>query len=109
MVNVTVIEDQNSSFDFDEVTSVNIIHFDDIRKAQEIAKKDILNTLLVKLNHNVPGKEIYLKLESLQPSGSFKVRGAINAVKNLDHSKFDHSKYWQLCSRLSVGYQRMRF
>ena len=70
MINATVVEDQNSTFD--EVNSVNIIHIDDIRKAQKIAKKEILNTPLVKLNHNVPGKEIYLKLESLQPSGSFK-------------------------------------
>ena len=72
MENTTIVEDQNSSFN--EVNSVNIIHIDDIRKAQKIAKKEILlNTLLVKLNHNAPGKEIYLKLETLQPSGSFKV------------------------------------
>lgn len=86
MENTTIVEDQNSSFN--EVNSVDIIHIDDIRKAQKIAKKEILNTPLVKLNHNAPGKEIYLKLETLQPSGSFKVRGAFNAVKNLDHSKF---------------------
>lgn len=72
---------------FDKVESVDFIHIEDIRKAQRIGLKETQNTPLVKLNHNVPGKEIYLKLENLQPSGSFKVRGAYNAVKNLDHSK----------------------
>ena len=72
---------------FDKVKSVNTIHINDIQKAQKIAIKEILNTPLVKLHHNVPGKEIYLKLENLQPPGSFKVRGAYNAIKNLDHSK----------------------
>ena len=38
-----------------------------------------IRTPLVKLNHDGPG-EIYLKLENLQPIGSFKIRGAANAV-----------------------------
>lgn len=33
-----------------------------------------------------PAPEIYLKLESLQPIGSFKIRGAWNAIRKLDHS-----------------------
>ena len=78
---------KNSVSLFDKVKSIDSIPIDDILKAQRIAIKEILNTPLVKLNHDVPGKEIYLKLENLQPVGSFKVRGAYNAVKNLDHSK----------------------
>ena len=31
----------------------------------------------------MPGSEIYLKLETLQPVGSFKIRGALNAVRRL--------------------------
>src|SRR5262245_60176387 len=39
-----------------------------------------LRTPLVRLNApDLPG-EIYLKLESLQPIGSFKIRGAANAM-----------------------------
>jgi len=41
-----------------------------------------LRTPLVRLNHDGPA-EIYLKLECLQPIGSFKIRGAYNAVRLL--------------------------
>ena len=71
---------------FDKVKSIDLIPIDDIRKAQRVAIKEIFKTPLVKLNHDVPGKEIYLKLENLQPAGSFKVRGAFNAVQNLDRT-----------------------
>ncbi|GIT53843.1 MAG: hypothetical protein Ct9H300mP16_10030 [Pseudomonadota bacterium] len=32
----------------------------------------------------IPGREIYLKLENLQPIGSFKLRGALNAMRAAD-------------------------
>jgi threonine dehydratase len=41
-----------------------------------------VRTPLVRLNHDGPA-EIYLKLETLQPIGSFKIRGAYNAVRLL--------------------------
>ncbi len=41
-----------------------------------------VRTPLVPLNHDGPS-EIYLKLECLQPIGSFKIRGAYNAVRLL--------------------------
>jgi threonine dehydratase len=43
-----------------------------------------IRTPLLKLNSGVPGLNIYLKLENLQPWGSFKIRPAINALKTLD-------------------------
>ena len=49
-------EGQRNSI-FDKVKSVNTIHINDIQKAQKIAIKEILNTPLVKLHHDVPGKE----------------------------------------------------
>lgn len=39
-----------------------------------------VRTPLVRLDHDAPGMEIYLKLESLQPVRSFKLRGAYNAM-----------------------------
>jgi len=43
-----------------------------------------LRTPLVRLNADVAGgPEIYLKLENLQPIGSFKIRGATNALARL--------------------------
>jgi threonine dehydratase len=42
-----------------------------------------LRTPLVRLNHADGPVEIYLKLENLQPIGSFKIRGAANAMARL--------------------------
>ncbi len=38
---------------------------------------------------NITGKEVYLKLENLQKTGSFKVRGAYNKIRNLMPSAKD--------------------
>lgn len=43
-----------------------------------------LRTPLWRLNIDVPGTNIYLKLENLQPLGSFKIRAAVNAIKSKD-------------------------
>jgi len=40
-----------------------------------------VRTPLVRLQVDVPGTEIWLKLECLQPIGSFKIRGAANAIR----------------------------
>src|SRR5438270_4211424 len=45
-----------------------------------------VRTPLVRLNHDGPA-EIYLKLENLQPIGSFKIRGAYNAVRLLPEAQ----------------------
>jgi threonine dehydratase len=42
-----------------------------------------LRTPLVRLNSSASPAEIYLKLENLQPIGSFKIRGAANALAHL--------------------------
>jgi threonine dehydratase len=44
-----------------------------------------LRTPLVRLNGPDAPAEVYLKLENLQPIGSFKIRGAANALARLDH------------------------
>lgn len=53
----------------------------------EDARKHIyqacVRTPLVRLNDSSAPAEIYLKLENLQPIGSFKIRGAYNAVRLL--------------------------
>lgn len=41
-------------------------------------------TPLWRLDVDVPGTNIYLKLENLQPLGSFKIRAAVNAMKSRD-------------------------
>jgi threonine dehydratase len=54
----------------------------EIRAAHERIKDTIVRTPLVKLNVDDAPAEIYLKLETLQPIGSFKIRGACNAIRS---------------------------
>ncbi len=51
-----------------------------IEEARERIKGTVLRTPLVRLNIDDTPAEIFLKLENLQPTGSFKVRGASNAL-----------------------------
>lgn len=52
----------------------------EIEDARERIAGTIARTPLVKLETGSSGREIYLKLENLQPINSFKLRGAANAV-----------------------------
>src|SRR5436305_13199571 len=53
-----------------------------IDDARKHVYKAAIRTRLMRLNYEGPA-EIYLKLECLQPIGSFKIRGAYNAVRLL--------------------------
>ena len=52
----------------------------DIEEARRTIKGAAIRTPLVRLNFAEAPAEIYLKLESLQPIGSFKIRVAANAM-----------------------------
>jgi threonine dehydratase len=55
-----------------------VIPLDEIRRARERIGDDVLRTPLVPIGE---GGRILLKLECLQPVGSFKLRGALSAVR----------------------------
>ncbi len=52
----------------------------EIQAARERIKGSVIRSPLVRLNVDDASAEIYLKLENLQPIGSFKLRGAGNAI-----------------------------
>ena len=54
----------------------------EIRAAREAIVGSAIRTPLVRLHADAPA-EIYLKLENLQPIGSFKIRGATNAMAHM--------------------------
>ena len=56
-----------------------------IRDAATAVYGAAIRTPLIRLEHDgaAPGTQIYLKLETLQPIGSFKIRGAQNVVRQL--------------------------
>ena len=55
----------------------------DINAARKMIAGSAIRTPLVRLNVSDAPAEIYLKLENLQPIGSFKIRGAANAMGHL--------------------------
>jgi len=55
----------------------------DINAARKMIVGSAIRTPLVRLNVSDAPAEIYLKLENLQPIGSFKIRGAANAMGHL--------------------------
>ncbi len=63
-----------------------VIPLEEIRAARERIAGRVLRTPLVRLETD-GGGEIYLKLENLQPIGSFKLRGALNAVLQIEQAE----------------------
>jgi threonine dehydratase len=61
----------------------------DVRRAQAAIRGAAIRTPLVRLNADEGGAEIYLKLENLQPIGSFKIRGAANAMKSMPPAELE--------------------
>jgi threonine dehydratase len=57
-----------------------VIPLESIARARETLRGVALRTPLVRLRLEDAPAEIYLKLECLQPIGSFKIRGALNAM-----------------------------
>jgi len=57
-----------------------VIPLAEIEAARERIADAAIRTPLVRLNVNHGPAEIYLKLENLQPIGSFKIRGASNRM-----------------------------
>lgn len=55
----------------------------DINDARRMIAASAIRTPVVRLNISDAPAEIYLKLENLQPIGSFKIRGATNAMAHM--------------------------
>ena len=55
----------------------------EVREARQAIVGAAIRTPLVRLNTSDAPAEIYLKLENLQPIGSFKIRGAANAIAHM--------------------------
>ena len=60
---------------------------EDIRRAQPVVAQVAIRTPLLRLNVWDAPAEIYLKLENLQPIGSFKIRGAANAMSGMSKAE----------------------
>ena len=65
------------------IEPVRPISLSDIEQARERIAGTVLRTPLVKLDLPGSAADIYLKLENLQPTNAYKIRGAANAVAAL--------------------------
>jgi threonine dehydratase len=65
---------------------VRPITLEEIGKARVTIARTVLRTPLIRLDTGSGGPEIRLKLENLQPTNSYKLRGAVNAVAMLAES-----------------------
>jgi threonine dehydratase len=65
------------------IDPVRPIPIEDVEAARERIAGTILRTPLVKLDLGPDGPDIRLKLENLQPTNAYKIRGAANAVARL--------------------------
>jgi threonine dehydratase len=78
------------------------ITLDDIRAARERIARTVTRTPLLRLNVDAPA-EIYLKLENLQPIGSFKLRGASNAIRQLSPEALARGVYTASAGNMAQG------
>ena len=65
------------------VEPVRPISIEDVEAARERIAGTVLRTPLVRLDLGTGGPDIRLKLENLQPTNAYKIRGAVNAVARL--------------------------
>jgi len=79
------------------------VSLQDIKDAQQRIKGKVNRTPLIRFyGDDLPG-EIYLKLENLQPIGSFKLRGAYNAISTADKSLLKDGVYTASAGNMAQG------
>ena len=91
---------RSSSLAVSELT-INPISLDDIRAARERIADSVVRTPIVRLN--VDEREIYLKLENLQPIGSFKLRGAGNAIATANPDELARGVFTASAGNMAQG------
>jgi threonine dehydratase len=76
---------------------------EEVAAAQNNVRGVAVRTPLLKLAAEIPGISIYLKLENLQPLGSFKIRPAVNMLKSLDVTCLKHGVLTASAGNFGLG------
>jgi len=74
-----------------------------VRDAREAIAGAAIRTPLVRLNTSDAPAEIYLKLENLQPIGSFKIRGAANAMAHMNAAQLERGVVTASAGNMAQG------
>ncbi|MYF62403.1 MAG: pyridoxal-phosphate dependent enzyme, partial [Gammaproteobacteria bacterium] len=85
------------------MTPVGPIDLADIRAARERIAGAAIRTPLVRLEAAGASAEVWLKLECLQPIGSFKIRGAANAMALADPARLARGVYTGSAGNMAQG------
>ncbi len=85
------------------VSPISPIPIEAIEAAAEHLAGTIVRTPLVRLNVDDDATEIWLKLENLQPIGSFKLRGAGNAMAQLTDEQLAGGVYTASAGNMAQG------
>src|SRR5215216_6622228 len=83
--------------------TVDLIPISAIEEARRVIAGKAIRTPLVRLNLLDEPAEIYLKLENLQPIGSFKIRGAANAIARLSPEKLERGVVTASAGNMAQG------
>jgi threonine dehydratase len=83
--------------------TIDRIPLEEIRAARERLAGVGTDSPLVRLNVEDAPAEIYLKLENLQPIGSFKLRGAGNMLKQADKRKLERGVWTASAGNMAQG------
>ena len=79
------------------------ITIEEIRSARERIGDSVVRTPLIRLNVDDAPAEIFLKLEILQPIGSFKLRGAVNAMRLGDARELEKGVWTASTGNMAQG------
>src|SRR5215813_2088847 len=83
--------------------TVDLIPISAIEEARRVIAGKAIRTPLVRLNLLDSPAEIYLKLENLQPIGSFKIRGAANAIAHLSPERLERGVVTASAGNMAQG------
>lgn len=84
-------------------TNAERVTIEEVRAARERTKDAVLRLPLVRLNFDDAPSEIYLKLENLQPIGSFKLRGGGNAMLSVPREKLEQGVWTASAGNMAQG------
>src|SRR5450432_1321530 len=85
------------------MTVLTPVPLDTIRAARERIAATVVRTPLVRLNVEDAPAQIFLKLENLQPIGSFKLRGASNLILQTDPAQLAEGVWTASAGNMAQG------
>src|SRR5688500_6783581 len=86
-----------------KIRTLGAVSLSDARAARDRLAGIAARTPLFRLQSDDSSREIHLKLENLQPIGSFKIRGAANAMALADDSAIAKGVYTASAGNMAQG------